>query len=635
LQLYHSKMAQPRETKPQQHVLAVPPPPLETMKAEREYCPFDKRRLSYALHGGRSNLVFKEKVMQELERDPAFQLFDIHDLTKDQIRERTMSKFHTLVHYVTTERLDLFQDRLQIISIADPAFWTRFGVHYGLFLGALRSGATSNQFSYWMEKGVLGLNSTIGCFCMTELGHGSNVAGLETTATFDEKTDEFVIHTPTVSATKWWIGGLSHTANHAAVFAQMWVHGKNYGTKTFIVPLRDLKTYKPLPGITIGDIGKKMGRDGIDNGYCQFTYVRIPRSYMLQKHTQVTREGKVFEPPLQQLTYGALLQGRTTMVADAGSVSKKALTIALRYGAIRRQFKIGDSPLETQLLDYPLHQRRLLPLLSQAVAIGFTALRMTALYNDLMEKLETFDTGSSAKETQEVLDKLKETHATSAGLKAFCTWACLETIEKCRQACGGHGYSAYVGLASMFADQAVQCSWEGDNTILTLQSGRSLIGSYLEATSGKKVADGVAYLNSVATTANDKCSADTDPAALETMDRAWDCVAANCVKKAADDFTRYVKEGKNKEVAHELCSQERYIASKIHSTGYIYRNFRSAIQEMGAKEDASNGVVEILSKICQLYGLWAIDESAAFFLKYHFYDGKQMDVISAQVATVC
>jgi acyl-CoA oxidase len=90
-----------------------------------------------------------------------------------------------------------------------------------------------------------------------------------------------------------------------------------------------------------------------------------------------------------------------------------------------------------------------------------------------------------------------------------------------------------------------------------------LIGSYLEATSGKKVADGVAYLNSVATISKAKCDAGTDPASLETMDRAWDCVAANCVKKAADDFTRFVKEGNNKEVAHELCSQERYIASKV------------------------------------------------------------------------
>lgn len=142
-------------------------------------------------------------------------------------------------------------------------------VHYGLFVGAIRSAATSNQFSYWLEKGLIACKGMFGCFCMTELAHGSNVAGLLTTATLDEGTDEWVIHTPDLSATKWWIGGAAETATHGAVFAQMIVKGKRYGVKTFIVPLRDPKTFQLLPGINIGDIGMKMGRNGIDNGYVQ------------------------------------------------------------------------------------------------------------------------------------------------------------------------------------------------------------------------------------------------------------------------------------------------------------------------------------------------------------------------------
>lgn len=96
---------------------------------------------------------------------------------------------------------------------------------------------------------------------------------------------------------------------------------------------------------------------------------------MLQKHTQVTRDGTVYNPPLAQLTYGALLGGRVMMVADSANISKKALTIAMRYGAVRRQFKSGDGAVEAQVLDYPIHQRRLLPLMAQAIAMGFTALR--------------------------------------------------------------------------------------------------------------------------------------------------------------------------------------------------------------------------------------------------------------------
>ncbi|CAH7675837.1 acyl-coenzyme a oxidase 1 [Phakopsora pachyrhizi] len=604
---------------------------METISRERLNCPFDLWKMTCALHGGERLVLLKDKFMQEIERDPGFRLDDIHDLTKDQIRERTMAKFANMVHYVTTERLDIFTKRMELIGIADPAFWTRFGVHYGLFLGAIRSGATSNQFSYWLEKGVLGLNGITGCFAMTELAHGSNVAGLETTATFDEQTDEFVIHTPSVSATKWWIGGAAQTATHCSAFARLIVNGKDHGTKTFIVPLRDPRNFALLPGVNIGDIGKKMGRDGIDNGYIQFTNVRIPRAYMLMKHTQVTRDGKVFEPPLAQLTYGALLQGRTAMVADGANVAKKALTIAIRYGAVRRQFKTGDNPFETQLLDYPIHQRRLMPLLAQAIAMGFTALRMTEMYENLSEELEAFDSSSDKEQTDRVLETLKETHASSAGLKAFSTWQCLETIDKCRQALGGHGYSAYAGLASMYSDQAVQCTWEGDNTILSLQAGRSLISAHEDAQKGKKLASGTSYLNDQAILAA-RCHSDAAVIDLSTMDSAWATIAANVVKKAADVYHEKLNAGAGKDVAMERCSHERFCAAKIHTIGYIFRQFCGTL---ASYKDEESGTFKTLKSVCELYGAFQIEENSAYFLKYGFYTPKQIDLISEGVTRLC
>jgi len=611
--------------------LPVAPSPMETLANERRTCPFDLWRMTCVLHGGEKLVLLKDKFMQEIERDPAFRLDDIHDLTKDQIRERTMTKFANMVHYVTTERLDVFTKRMELIGIADPAFWTRFGVHYGLFLGAIRSGATANQFSYWLEKGVLGLNGITGCFAMTELAHGSNVAGLETTATFDEQADEFVIHTPTISATKWWIGGAAQTATHCSAFARLIIKGKDYGTKTFIVPLRDPRNFSLLPGINIGDIGKKMGRDGIDNGYIQFTNVRIPRAYMLMKHTQVTREGKVFEPPLAQLTYGALLHGRTAMVADGANVAKKALTIAVRYGAIRRQFKTGNNPFETQLLDYTTHQRRLMPLVAQAIAMGFTALRMTEMFEKLSEELESFDSSSDKEHTERVLETLKETHASSAGLKAFSTWQCLETIDKCRQSLGGHGYSAYAGLAAMYADQAVQCTWEGDNTILSLQAGRSLISAYQDAQKGKKLSTGAAYLNDKSIL-KARCRSDEATCELDVMDAAWGAIAANVVKKAADTYGDKLKQGLSKDVAMEGCAHERFCAAKIHTMGYIFRQFRDALGSLSNEEP---GTLRTLKTICQLYGSFQIEENAAYFLKYGFYTPKQMDIVSETVTRLC
>lgn len=477
---------------------------------------------------------------------------------------------------------------------------------------------------YWVDKGVLGLNGVIGCFAMTELGHGSNVAGLETTATFDRESDTFIINTPHLRATKWWIGGAASSATHAAVFARLLVDGKDHGVQTFITQLRDTKTFATRPGITIGDIGKKMGRDGIDNGYIQFTFVRVPRAYMLMKNTQVSRDGTVTKPPLAQLAYGALLGGRTSMVADSSNSAKKALTIAVRYAAMRRQFSSGGNKLETQILDYPIHQRRLMPLVAQAVAIGFTATKLQRMYEDMTQSLDRLK--PTDPDLMETLAKLKETHATSAGLKAFCTWSTLDTIEKCRQACGGHGYSAYSNLPAQFNDFAVQCTWEGDNTILALQAGRALVSSYIGATQGAKLPSGVAYLSNEA-----NLTAKSDGSlSLDDIEHGWDCVAANAVKKAAYEYAAFRKQGKNKDESHEACSQSRFIAAKLHTTAYIFKMFKAAVTEMPESAESAT-----LTTVAKLYGLWQLEQNEGYFLKYGFLLPEHTDEVQRQVDQLC
>jgi acyl-CoA oxidase len=71
----------------------------------------------------------KEKVMQELERDPLFKMDDVYDLSKFEIRERTMEKFRSMLYHLQNESVDQFKKRMEIVSLIDPGFWTRFGVH--------------------------------------------------------------------------------------------------------------------------------------------------------------------------------------------------------------------------------------------------------------------------------------------------------------------------------------------------------------------------------------------------------------------------------------------------------------------------------------------------------------------------
>lgn len=604
---------------------------MQTMAKERANPPFDVEAMAISLHGSKERLEFKRQVMLELERLPAFFNDDFYDLTKDQLRERTFIKIGHIVNWLNTEKLDDFLARFELISVADPGFWTRFGVHLGLFTNCVRSGATSSQFAHWVSKGMFTCHNFYGCFCMTELTHGSNVQGLRTTATFDADTDEFIIHTPDLGATKWWIGGAAHSATHCVVYARLIINERDYGVKTFVVQLRDPHTFQNMPGITIGDIGKKMGRDGIDNGYVQFTRVRVPRAHMLMRHTQVTREGQVFEPPLQQLAYGALLSGRTMMAIDSSNIGKKAITIAGRYAAVRRQFKSdAKNELETQLLDYPIHQRRLMPLLAQSVAYQYTGYQLSALLDETNKALDSLEPGDPRLE--ETIELLKSTHASSAGLKAFCTWGTLSAIEVCRQSLGGHGYSSYTGLAPLYADFAVHCTWEGDNTILALQLGRALMSAYEESRSGKKQGQALSYLNDIDSVLQKRCGSAEELNTLAGVEAGWLTASAHFVKVAFDQFQRYMQQGDTREAAAEKCSQLRFVAGSVHTSGFIFRQFRAAVESM---PDNGDGVKNALSKMALLYGLWQMEEKSGFLLRSGWLKPDQFDYVTNRVSELC
>ena len=134
--------------------------------------------------------------------------------------------------------------------------------------------------------------SVFGCFCLTELGYGNNAVEMETTSTYDEKTKEFVITTPTTLSQKYWISNGFKHANHSLVFAQTIVKGKNEGVNAFLVPIRDPKTNAALPGVTIVDMGHKLGLNGVDNASLKYDKVRVPRENLMNRYADVTQEGE-------------------------------------------------------------------------------------------------------------------------------------------------------------------------------------------------------------------------------------------------------------------------------------------------------------------------------------------------------
>lgn len=224
-------------------------------------------------------------------------------------------------------------------------------LHFSMFTECIKRLASKEQKKKWLQP-ANNLN-IIGGYIQTELGHGSNVAGLETTATLDKKTDEFVIHTPTIKATKFWPGTIGLQATHGVVFARLIVDENDYGVQPFMVQIRSLKDHMPMPGIEVGDVGEKFGYDMMDNAYVSFNKVRIPRTDMFSRFAEVDKEGNFSLNGDPRMVYQIMVQTRLLIIFGANYMLLHSCRIATRYAVCRRQFRtIEGKQEERQIIDY-------------------------------------------------------------------------------------------------------------------------------------------------------------------------------------------------------------------------------------------------------------------------------------------
>ena len=283
-------------------------------------------------------------------------------------------------------------------------------LHDGIFAETMAFLGSEEQQKKYVP---LSLNlNIVGCYAQTELGHGSNVQGLETTATLDLKTDEWVIHTPHIKATKFWPGDMGQNSTHAFVFAKMIVGDNTYGVQPYLVQIRSMETHQPLDGITVGDIGKKMGMNSTDNGFLSFDHFRIPRENLLSRFTYVDKEGNFELRGDIRALYQIMVNTRILVLEMCSVVMARALTIATRYAVCRRQFKtMKGSSKERKLLDYQTH----MTILGPHVAAEYINYFLTRAMRKLQEKSNALisDEGS-----YEMLDIL---HHLTSGFKAYIT----------------------------------------------------------------------------------------------------------------------------------------------------------------------------------------------------------------------
>ncbi|WP_107774993.1 acyl-CoA dehydrogenase family protein [Nocardioides sediminis] len=527
----------------------------------------------------------------------------------------------------------------ETLALGDLSVLVKVGVQFGLFGGAILQLGTRRHHDAYLARTVSG--ELMGCFAMTETGHGSNVQALGTTATYDAGTGEFVITTPDDASRKDYIGNAAAHADVAVVFAQLEVGGESRGVHAFVVPLREDGAV--LPGVRIEDCGPKMGLNGVDNGRIWFDGVRIPRDNLLDQFATVSEDGTYSSPidnPNRRFftMLGTLVQGRVCVGGAAINASKVALAIAIRYADRRRQFEATEPPLEDLLLDYGMHQRRLLPLLAHTYALHFAQEQVAGQLHDVFSGLT---------DDEQARRRLE---ALAAGTKALGTWHATRTIQECREACGGAGYLSANRFDALKADTDVFTTFEGDNHVLLQLVAKGLLTDYasefedmdqfgmvrfvaglavetvLERTSARKLFSALKD----ALPGGDEWDQEAgllDPAYQQAMLRFRE---EHVLGGAARRLKRGIDTGLNPGEVFSRVQPHVIAAARAHVERLVLDAF---VEKTRALPDGDTKVA--LNLLCDLHALATIEADRAWFMEHGRLTAARSKAISREVDDLC
>ncbi|MCW2679513.1 MAG: caiA [Frankiales bacterium] len=514
----------------------------------------------------------------------------------------------------------------QTLAHGDLSLLVKVGVQFGLFGGAVHRLGTEEHHRKYLP-GVASVDLP-GCFAMSESGHGSDVRSIRTMARYDAAAQEFVLHTPDDDARKDWIGNAARHGRVAAVFAQLDVAGEARGVHAFVVPIRD-EQGNLCEGVEIEDCGDKMGLQGVDNGRIRFSAVRVPREALLDRYGQVGEDGSytssISSPGARFFTMiGALVQGRICIGSAGLAVARNALTIAVRWGERRRQFGTGLD-MDTPLMDYLTHQRRLLPAIAESYALQAACDHLTSEYVAVL--------------TEPGGERQREVEALAAGLKAVATWHMTRTVQDARECCGGKGYLTENRFASLRADSDVFVTFEGDNTVLLQLVAKTMLSDYA---SQFEDLDAVGMARHLTTRSVSRLLSESGPLgrftrdSAEPRDASWQGSMLRVrEERLIDSLARRLRrlvqsEGMDPLRALSHCQDHALKTAIAQVERIAHERFTMAVE---AVEDEPTR--EVLTRLRDLYALTVMERDRAWWLEHGFFDGDTGKEVQREVNVLC
>ncbi|XP_033230396.1 peroxisomal acyl-coenzyme A oxidase 3-like isoform X2 [Belonocnema kinseyi] len=567
-----------------------------------------RKRATFNWKSMRINLLgedlvrYQKKLWNYIESSPEFQR-PVKTISLDETRRRCYKQLNSLIkndilpidHPGWFNYLFFYDASLPVVT----------GITQGMVPSVIFSLGT-NRHGEILEKIQEGKYTS--CFALTEIAHGTNIRGMLTTAKYDPRTESFIFHSPNFESAKCWAGALGKAATHAIVYAQLITpDNENHGLHPFIVQIRDPKTFLPMPGITVGDMGEKVALNGVDNGFLMFNHYSVPRINLLNKNADVTKEGKYVaqikdRSKLFGASLGALSTGRVTITMIGTMYITLATVIAIRYVAARKQF--GPSAKEEYpVIEYQVQQGRLFPHLASMYA-------MTVFSHMFVRKSREFQIDMLTSDDKELIStKGLEIHALSSAAKPLCTWTARDAIQDCREACGGHGYLKVSRLGDIRSENDANCTYEGENNVLIQQASNWLLSQWANVSQGKKVASplgSASFLEGANQILSLKfnCSSIDQTMQLENLLIAFKWLTCYYLKKTYERVHRLKQNGNgNFEARNDSQTYFARTLTLVYAEHAIIQTFCHRIQDPEFKDDERL----VLTKLCSLYAGWSLE----------------------------
>ena len=594
--------------------------PSGPLDAYRKKASFDWKKMKILMEG-EDNIRFKYKIWSLMENDPLFHRNPWDEMSRDEERRLTFLQMKRLIEYNLITEEEFIRNPMlitcagQAIAQYSQALGAKRFLSYEYFIGNTRSLGSQSQNQFMADVKAF---KALGALSITELGHGSNTANLQTRATYDPKTQEFVLSTPCLEASKVWSGVLGQNATHVVVFAQLYMPNEIcHGLHSFLVPVRHPETLLPYPGLTIGDMGPKIGLEGIDNGFMQFNNYRISKDALMNRNVKISEDGRYTnnvknKSQRKGITLGILSLGRVAIILQGTSNLQTALTIAVRYSAVRRQF--GPKSEEWPVIEYQSQQWRLFPYIAASYIFQH-------FYSVFCQKYLNFFISTSVAYGAHNSDQPEvgaEIHCLSSIGKAYVSWLARDGIQESREACGGHGYLKASRLGQLRNDNDANSTYEGDNNVLIQQTSNYLIKFYKEkCQNGKTIHSPIHsldYIDNFESILKTKMRHDIAEN-MESIIAAYQFLVCWLLVASEKKLSQNIQKFDDLFIARSQ-SQVYYLRSLAIS--YFECDIISRFHKFYTEESMASNLKLVLQKLNLLFGLWTFKKHLSTLFESHY-----------------